>query len=135
MKNIFFAASAALLFAGHVATAEVSADICADEAPAIAVTMELTVGQSDSVVLDGNPTTGFTWNIAEQKGDAAEVSLELRHAEPADDEPPLCGAPTPTVVTVTGVKPGSSTITLEYKRAWEKETPALRRVTFEVTVK
>lgn len=134
MKNIFFSAFAALLFGvGCAAALEAPADT-AEIAPAIAIEVKLNVGQTHTAVLAGNPTTGFTWNIAEQQGDAAEVSLDIRVPEAKDDEPVLCGAPAPTEVTIKGVKPGKSTITVEYKRAWEKDKPALRRVTFDVTV-
>ena len=135
MKNIFFSAIAALFFGvGCAAAVEAPADDTAEIAPAIAIEVKLNVGQTHTAVLAGNPTTGFTWNIAEQQGDAAEVSLDIRVPEAKDDEPMLCGAPAPTEVTIKGVKPGKSTITVEYKRAWEKDKPALRRVTFDVTV-
>lgn len=91
------------------------------------------VGETVTVTLDGNPTTGFTWNVASVSSDAVKVSTAIMPAKLKKGEPPVCGAPAPTQVTFTGVKPGKSTVVLEYKRTWETE-PAARTMTFVVTV-
>lgn len=142
MKTFFYSALlVAPLTLGMVSPA-VAEDAPAEAAPAaetakpvVAVSMEIAVGASAKAVLGGNPTTGFTWNVASQEGDSVEVSVELMPAEVDENEPPVCGAPSPTAVTFKGVKPGKSVIVLEYKRAWETDTPADKTETFVVTVK
>lgn len=99
----------------------------------VTVGIDLAVGKSTSVILDGNPTTGFTWNVASVSSDAVKVSTAIMPAKMKKGEPPVCGAPAPTQITFTGVKPGKSTVVLEYKRTWETE-PAARTMTFVVTV-
>lgn len=99
----------------------------------VTVGIDLAVGKSSSVILDGNPTTGFTWNVASVSSDAVKVSTAIMPAKVKKGAPPVCGAPAPTQVTFTGVKPGKSTVVLEYKRTWETE-PADRTMTFVVTV-
>lgn len=97
------------------------------------VCMQVAVGKSVSVVLAGNPTTGFLWQAASEKGGAAKVSTEIMAAQLKKGEPPVCGAPSPTKVIFTGVQPGKSTVVMEYKRPWEDE-PAANSMTFIITV-
>ena len=94
--------------------------------------VELAVGESKTVKLPGNPTTGFLWSVAECS-DVVKVELALEKAAP--DAAPLCGRPSATVVTLTGQKAGQGVVKLNYARPWEKdEEPALSR-TITVTVK
>lgn len=104
---------------------------CAAE-PAVE-TAALTVGQSWSVTLPGNPTTGFVWQVAECP-EVVQVNLAFEASKPAPGERPLCGRPCGTVVTLTGLKAGQGTVKLIYSRPWEKETAPLTR-TITVTVK
>lgn len=109
-----------------------------DDAPAakdeVSVSIDLTVGKSSSVILDGNPTTGFLWEIVSVSSDAVKAETAIVATPMKKGEQPVCGAPSPTQVTFTGVKPGKSTVVLEYKRPWEKDTPAWKTMTFTVNV-
>lgn len=101
----------------------------------LAVTVEVKVGEHASLLLNGNPTTGYLWEVADKQGDAATAETRiLPPAQMKEDKPPLCGGPSPTELTFTGVKPGKTTVTMEYKRPWEKGEPAMKRLTFEVIV-
>lgn len=104
-------------------------------APAENITVR--VGETVTVSLDGNPTTGYTWNLAEPMKDNAPVLVTLSYGRvpDADEENPCCGAPCPTIVKMTGVHAGAASFTLEYKRVWETDTPAWKTRTFVVTVK
>ena len=104
---------------------------CAAE-PAVE-TAALTVGQSWSVTLPGNPTTGFVWQVAECP-DVVQVNLAFEANTPPPGERPVCGRPCGTVVTLTGLKAGQGTVKLIYSRPWEKGTAPLTR-TITVTVK
>ncbi len=105
--------------------------VCAAE-PTVE-TMELAVGQSKTITLPGNPTTGFVWSVAECS-DVVKVELAFeRNTRPSD--PPLCGRPQATVITLTGVKDGQGTVRLIYARPWEKDTAPVSTRTYTVTVK
>lgn len=104
---------------------------CAAEPAATPV--ELTVGQSMTVTLPGNPTTGFMWSVAES-ADVVQVEVALEKVAPRSG-PPLCGSPRATVATFTGLKAGQGTVTLIYARPWEKDTPPAQTRIFTVNVK
>jgi len=103
-------------------------------APAAEEAMELTVGESKSVTLAGNPTTGFLWQVAECP-DVVVVELAFEQRKPEPNEPPLCGRPCGTVVAVTGTKVGQGTVKLIYSRPWEKGEPPFKTHTLNVSVK
>lgn len=94
------------------------------------------VGETATITLEGNPTTGYTWNLAEPMNENAPVLVTMSYGPvpDEDEENPCCGAPCPTIVKMTGVHAGAASFTLEYKRVWETGTPALRARTFVVTV-
>lgn len=105
--------------------------VCAAEP--VAQSVELAVGQSMTVTLPGNPTTGFVWSVAEC-ADVVQVELAFEQKAPQSG-PPLCGSPRATVVTLTGQKAGQGSVKLIYARPWEKGTaPAATRI-LNVTVK
>lgn len=92
--------------------------------------LSLAVGQSKTLSLPGNPTTGFMWSVADAP-DAVEVKVELA----ADAAPRgMVGTPRSTVVTITAVKPGQGVVKLVYARPWEKDTPPAETRTVNVTV-
>lgn len=131
MKTLFLTSLlAAPLAVGMTAPSD---DAPATQAP-VAVSIDLTVGNSSSVILDGNPTTGFVWQIVSVSSDAVKAETAVMATPMKKGEPPVCGAPAPTQVTFTGVKPGKSTVVLEYKRPWETDTPAWKTMTFTVNV-
>ena len=105
--------------------------VCAAEP--VARTVELTVGQSMTVILPGNPTTGFQWCVAEC-ADVVQVGLAFEPKAP-ESRRPLCASPNSTVVVLTGLKAGQGVVKLVYARPWEKgKAPADTRV-YTVTVK
>lgn len=92
-------------------------------------------GETVTRTLDGNPTTGYLWKAQEQPAESpVKVETALVHREQRDDEPPVCGAPSPTQVTITAQKPGTATVVLHYARPWEKDTPPAQTVQYDITV-
>jgi inhibitor of cysteine peptidase len=85
------------------------------------------------VTLPGNPTTGYSWNVAELGGDAlrqlGDVSYEQKAAPPG-----MVGVGGNFVCRLQAVKPGKATVKLVYKRPWEKQTPPEKTFSLEVTV-
>lgn len=120
---------AALFMAAACAVAQAE-----PSAPAEHITLR--VGETSTISLEGNPTTGYTWNLAEPQKENAPVLVTMSYGRvpDEDEENPCCGAPCPTIVKMTGVHAGAASFTLEYKRVWETDTPALHTRTFVVTV-
>ena len=80
-----------------------------------------------TVHLRTNPSTGYDWEWSTE-GDG-ELEEESRDYIQKFSDPPLCGAPSRVKIRFSPVKEGLATLTLRYKRSWEKEPP-LR--TFEI---
>ena len=90
-------------------------------------------GEAVTRVLEGNPTTGYLWK-AEQLPPGAAVKVETAQLPAEERREPVCGAPSPTQVTITAVKPGTATVVVNYARPWEKDQEPARTVRYEVTV-
>ena len=119
LRNVMLAAMAALPV------------LAAETAPA-PIPVNLKVGQQTTVLLDGNPTTGYVWRLA-GKTNHIIVSAELTC--PAQENNSFCcGFPTPTTLTLTALRPGRTLVRVCYARPWEKHKPAADIRTFVVTV-
>jgi len=75
------------------------------------------VGDSFTVALCSNATTGFQWSESAQISDSTVVQQTDHKFVSPDTE--LVGAPGKEVWTFKGLKKGTSTISLEYSRPWE----------------
>ena len=93
--------------------------------------MELTVTETKSFLLPGNPTTGFIWQVAEC-ADVVEVKVEI---QPKQAPRGMVGCPRNTEVSVTGKQAGQGTVKLIYARPWEKGKAPLHTHTVKVNVK
>lgn len=87
-------------------------------------------GERFAVTLEANPTTGYAWSLAADPDPAVVRSLGSSFERPSDAPP---GAGGRDVWTFDAVGVGSATITLVYRRPWERETPPAR--THVVTVR
>lgn len=108
--------------------------------PALATQVEvlptpinLQVGQKTSLVLDGNPTTGYIWQTSPALPADSPVEVQLSYLSKADADM-CCGFPTPTTVTITGLKPGTQVVRLVYARPWEKKKAPAKTECFQVIV-
>lgn len=91
-------------------------------------------GQQVVISLKGNPTTGYSWSCAGIEGDAAVAVGKIKYVTDRA-EPRRMGAGGMFVATFKAAKIGKSTITLEYKRPWEKGKPPAETFTLTVEVK
>jgi len=89
-------------------------------------------GDTFTIQLESNPTTGYSWVAA--IGD--ETILELTNSEylekPVDTA--IVGSGGVDSLTFKALKAGAATITLTYERSWEKDSPA-ETIVYSVTVK
>jgi len=86
-------------------------------------------GDSFTITLDSNPSTGFSWSISAITDESVidDVSNEFKGADTG-----MVGAGGQEVWTFKAVDKGSSTIEMKYSRPWEQGVePA---ATFNVTV-
>jgi len=91
-------------------------------------TVELRVGDTMEVVLDGNPTTGFSWETV-----AVDASVLKQLGEPGfEPYTNLIGSGGKFTFRFEAVASGQTLLRLVYHRPWETEVPP--EETFEVTV-
>jgi inhibitor of cysteine peptidase len=90
------------------------------------------VGDQIVISLDGNPSTGYTWEaqdldptIFEQIGEVTFTSTN----------PGLVGSGGTLTITFKALKPGTAPLTLAYHRPWETGTNPIETFTITVTVK
>jgi len=91
-------------------------------------TVQLPVGGTLEVVLEGNPTTGYLWEAA--AGDTA-IIRQVGEAQFKPDTSAI-GSPGKMTLRFTGVAAGQTALKLIYHRPFEKNVPPVK--TFEVTV-
>lgn len=115
-----------------LATLLTAACVCVAAEP-VQENITMHVGETVTRTLKGNPTTGFLWKAREQPADSP-VKAETALLPAEERKEPLCGAPSPTQVTITAQKPGTATVVVDYARPWEKDTPPARTVQYNITV-
>ncbi len=91
--------------------------------------VQLKRGDTLIIELQGNPTTGFSWDVASV--DAAVLKLEGDPGFEADT-PGLPGSGGTCTFTFKALGSGETKLLMTYQRPWEKDTPAADD--FEVTV-
>ncbi len=88
------------------------------------------VGETISLTLAGNPTTGYTWELTGI--DRTVLAPGPGPAFTADSS--LTGAGGTFTFRFSGLAAGSTAVKLSYRRPWERELPPLRGVELTVTV-
>ena len=93
-------------------------------------TVKLKTGQIVTVTLEANPTTGYTWAVAEP----SDGQIVLRQVGELEFEPEsdLIGAGGVQIIKFEVVNPGQTVLTLVYHRPWETDVAPLK--TFAVYV-
>jgi inhibitor of cysteine peptidase len=99
-------------------------------------TIEINSGDTLVVVLCSNPTTGFSWTEDARIDDTSVLEQENHEfSGPESNPPPPAGTPGLESWRFNTLKPGTSTIYLEYSRPWEGGEKAEWTFTLEVNVK
>ena len=84
------------------------------------------------VVIAGNPSTGYRWELADSVKGA--VLSQDGHVEFVAGRSDLVGAPGEYRFTFKAVGLGKTTVSFKYVRPWEKNTPTAATATVNVTV-
>jgi len=94
--------------------------------------VDVQVGEQIIITLDGNPSTGYSWEaenfdttMFEQVGDPTFIS----------SNPGLVGSGGTLTLTFTTLKTGKATLTLVYHRPWETDVDPVDTFVVTVTVK
>lgn len=95
-------------------------------------TIQVTVGEIFSIVLDSNPTTGYGWQRQTKAGDGVVAFTGSRFVPARTD---LAGAGGREHMTFTATAPGTEQLTFHYLRPWEKNAEPARTAVFTVTVR
>lgn len=90
----------------------------------------LKVGDSCSVTLKGNPTTGYSWQY-----DIADGSIISLTNESSTPDSALIGAGSTFNWSFKALKPGKTTISFKYYRPWEGTANFLQNVEYTIIVK
>ena len=93
--------------------------------------IEAKTGETFTIKLEENPTTGYQWSIA--VSDESVVVLDKDDYEPDDQSGELVGSGGTRVLTFKALKAGTATIGMVYERSWEPN-PDDAKVQFSVTV-
>ena len=92
--------------------------------------IELKRGQSFDISLESNPTTGFSWEIAELDEKIVAPSAEAEFTPQAE----RIGAGGVQVFHFRAVGAGQTSLTLVYRRSWEKGVAPQRSYTLDILV-
>ena len=88
----------------------------------ISKVVEVNAGDSFTVTLCSNPTTGFLWSETAQIGDLTvleQAEHEFIPPEATGDKPPAPGTSGKEVWTFKALKKGMTEASMEYSRPWE----------------
>ncbi len=84
--------------------------------------VEVNTGDSVTVTLCSNPTTGFQWTeLAQISNETVLKQTDHKFVPPEakGDKPPAPGSAGQEVWTFKALEKGTSTVSLEYSRPWE----------------
>lgn len=94
-------------------------------------TVNLRAGDRFAVEAEGNPSTGYAWQIIEQPAFCQPV--KTLPSEAKGDGEDRVGAPTRLTFVFECKSTGEGTLAMEYRRPWEKDNKADK--TFRIIVR
>lgn len=96
---------------------------------------ELTRGQTLLVTLESNPTTGYSWQVAEVNQAVLRQNGDAEYKPQSATNPPVVGAGGTETFRFEAANAGATTLKLIYRRPWEKDVAPLLTYTVQVTVR
>ena len=92
-------------------------------------------GSEIQIILDSNPTTGFTWQVVSFDSTIIRLqSEELLHQEKTGPDEIRVGTPSKQLFKFKALNNGKTRLQLHYQRPWEKAAPAANQFSVEITV-
>jgi inhibitor of cysteine peptidase len=93
---------------------------------------EVKTGKMFTLTLESNPSTGYSWEIAQPLDETKVALVESIYNAPKTDR---VGAAGVELWVFKAVGTGETTISMKYVRPWEKDTAPAEAATFAVTIK
>jgi len=92
-------------------------------------------GSEIQIILDSNPTTGFSWQIMAFDSSVIRLqSQEVLHQEKNAEDTIRVGTPGKQLFRFKALQNGKTKLLLDYRRPWEKSAPAANQFSVEITV-
>lgn len=95
----------------------------------------LVVGETLVVTLSSNPTTGYSWQVAEGPGPVLAQVGEVEYREAPQEGTPLVGAGGTETFRFEAKGAGQTRLVLEYRRPWEETVEPEESFSVEVVVR
>lgn len=95
--------------------------------------MQLSLGETFTARLASNPSTGYSWTLIENVGDALKQGERVFESEKNNAN--MAGVGGVDVWKFEAVKKGQQTLRFEYRRPWEKDIAATHVAVYNITVK
>jgi inhibitor of cysteine peptidase len=93
-------------------------------------TIQLSVGQTVTISLEANASTGYTWEIKDLNQSIVQQVGQMEYK--AGSQMP--GAPGTATFRFRAMSPGQTTLTLIYHRPWEQNVPPAKTFSIQVAV-
>jgi len=97
--------------------------------------VELAIGDSWTVTLESNPTTGFQWALIENSDQTLLQEAGHKYVPYENTDPPLPGVGGKELWTFKALQKGETTITMEYSQLWEGGMKAAKTFVLTVVIK
>lgn len=98
-------------------------------------TISLKAGESVSISLESNPTTGYSWQVVAIDESLLEMVGEPEYQSDRKGGPLIVGAGGTERFTFKALSPGEATLTLGYARPWEADVPPIETFSIYIVVK
>ncbi|MHC4532825.1 MAG: protease inhibitor I42 family protein [Planctomycetota bacterium] len=96
--------------------------------------IELEQSQILVVTLESNPTTGYSWQQAENQEPFLEQMGESEFIPPDEGEPPIVGAGGWEIFRFKAISAGNMTLQLVYRRPWEEGVEPVKTFTLDLAI-
>jgi predicted secreted protein len=96
--------------------------------------IELEQGQVLVVTLESNPTTGYSWEQAENQEPYLEQMGQPEFKQSLTDGPPMAGAGGWEIFRFKAINAGKMTLQLVYRRSWEEGVEAINTFSLDVVI-
>lgn len=101
-----------------------------DTQPAQQTVKTVKVNQPFTIALDGNPTTGYQWQLKQLPAQVKLVKQQYQQSQ--DCQPGMVGCGGKEVFTFQAQQTGKADLVFEYGRPWEKQAGQSRTITVNV---
>ncbi len=92
---------------------------------------KIKIGESLVHSLEGNPSTGYSWQYEVSNPDIVAISAEMIDE---NKDMLVVGAPVKMNFAITGKKKGETILIFLYKRTWDKDVAPLKSDTLAIKV-